>query len=72
MRNFTLVIVLSAFWSGSAFSAQQVDLPLCVVGDGKTPVPRWEVVGAPLELLRSEKPNRSPILFLILLRPIKV
>ncbi len=49
MRNFTLVIVLSAFWSGSAFSAQQVDLPLCVVGDGKTPVPRWEVVGAPVE-----------------------
>ncbi|GHB32750.1 hypothetical protein GCM10007094_22100 [Pseudovibrio japonicus] len=50
-----MVMVLSAFWSGSAFSAQQVDLSLCVAGDGKTPVPRWEVVGASVEAPEGEE-----------------
>lgn len=54
MRNLTLVLVLSVVWSGSALSAQQVELPLCVAGDGKTPVPRWEVVGTPVEAPEGE------------------
>jgi len=49
-----VVLVLGV---GCAQAAQQVDLPLCKSGDGKMPVPRWEVNASPVA---GEKQGQGP------------
>ncbi|KZL15035.1 MULTISPECIES: hypothetical protein [unclassified Pseudovibrio] len=55
MRSWVCVIVFSVFGVGSVEAAQQVDLPLCKAGDGKTPVPRWEVTAMPVDVPAGEE-----------------
>ncbi|KZL21284.1 hypothetical protein PsAD2_00575 [Pseudovibrio axinellae] len=43
MRVHSYLLVFLAAGLTGAHSAEQIDLPTCIAGDGKTPVPRWEV-----------------------------
>ncbi len=48
MKSSLWMVVFSVFGVCSVQAAQQVDLPLCKAGDGKAPVPRWEVTAMPV------------------------
>ncbi len=48
MKITRLAIVFLMLGMSCTRAAQQIDLPICNSGDGKTPVPRWEVNASPV------------------------
>jgi len=53
MRLWACLVIFTAV-SFSSVQAAQIDLPVCKAGDGKTPVPRWEVTAMPVDTPEGE------------------